>query len=223
MNGKKRISIGEILTIIFSILSVGGIIIQMKEPLWNTGSKCFMYVVGGDPIYKREAAEKAMNVAYTIKVSHAVSSAILLIPLVAMIIFIIAILRGNIRKSLKITYLLFAIFSGLEAAAAMFTQTAGLFQRRSRLNVTIFFITTLVMMVVMILFLLREAGRIRYMPSVSAILLFVIAGMIVSNGLIVSKEQMLRGLLYGLVSAMPAIAFYIYEIAVLRPRMRKRY
>lgn len=192
MSGKKSISIGEIVTIFFSVLGAGGFLIQMKEPLWNTGAKCFMYVVGGDPIFKKGLVKDAVEVAHTIKIAHAVSSAILMIPLIAMIIFIVAIIRGNIRKTLKITYLLFAVFSGLEAAAAMFTQTAGLFQRSSRLNVTIFFITTLVMMVVMVLFLLRESGRIRYMPSVSAILLFVIAGMIVSNGLIVNKEEILN-------------------------------
>lgn len=155
-----------------------------------------------------------------------IARAIILVNMLGMFIFAVAVYRGNIKGRLHISYFIMMLYTVamLVFAIAPRQYQVALENERLEMNSLLYLVTMLLLMFVFAVFILREKGAIRLMPKFSSVMLLVVIGQFVTNGLFINKGELISGpiyLLFGLIAAMPYIAIFVFEQFILEPTMIK--
>lgn len=207
---KKR----ELIVLILCMLSELGMCAQILKPNWCTGTSFIMFLVGGNQL--------SVNVdAY--HVSHIITAVIVAIAMLGMILFAVSVARGNAKGRLELSYFIILIHHIILLVSAVAIQKVWVFSNKSdtKLNVTIFFVSELFMVVMMAMYVLREHGRIRLIPNISAVLLMVTFGQFIANGMLVDALSTKRAIIYGIIAALPTFTIFVFEKFILEPTMRR--
>ena len=206
---KKRIFI----VLALSFLSVIGLALQALKPNWCTGTSYIMYITGGNQLESLRSAYQASRITAAIVVG---------ICIIGMLIFALSVYRGNLKGRLKIAYVILLIHTVIMIIASIAVQSLWAFNNEdSKINVSVYFISMLTAGVTLAIFVLREHGGIRLIPNFSAVMLLVAFGQFVSNGLFVDSISKAKGLLYGVISALPYFTIFVFEKFVLEDTVKR--
>ena len=151
--------------------------------------------------------------------------AILLINMAGLALFALSVWRGNVKGRLHQSYFIMLSYSVIMFLAAVvpkqFRNTIN--NDSLELNALVYLLTTIMTVIVFALFILREKGAIRHISKMSTLMLFVIIGQIVTNGLFVNGSVIISHPIYfvlGIMSAMPYISVFVFEYFILEPTMK---
>ncbi len=151
--------------------------------------------------------------------------AILLINMAGLALFALSVWRGNVKGRLHQSYFIMLLYSVIMFLAAVvpkqFRNTIN--NDSLELNALVYLLTTIMTVIVFALFILREKGAIRHISKMSTLMLFVIIGQIVTNGLFVNGSVIISHPIYfvlGIMSAMPYISVFVFEYFILEPTMK---
>lgn len=158
--------------------------------------------------------------------SFLVARAIILINMFGMLVFAISVFRGNVKGRLNTSYLIMLVYAIAMLVFAIVPRqyTTALAKSELEMNALLYLVTMILAVLVFTVFILREKGAIRLIPKFSSVMLLVIIGQFVTNGLFIDKGELISGatyLLFGLIAALPYIAVFVFEKFVLEPTMIK--
>lgn len=96
--------------------------------------------------------------------------------MLGMLIFAVAVFRGNIKGRLHVSYILMMLYSAIMFIMAILPRQyqIGLANEKIEMNTLIYFIAMILTVLVFTVFILREKGRIRVIPKFSSVMLLVI-------------------------------------------------
>lgn len=156
--------------------------------------------------------------------NYTVARAVLLIKILGILVFAISVFRGNARGRLHRAYFIIGIHAAIMIILAITSNQykSTLANDMLAMNTWLYFGTLLLLIIILVVYVLREKGGVRLIPNFSALLLLVIIGQFVTNGLFVNKGALISGptyLLFGIIAAMPYVAIYVFEKFVLEPIM----
>lgn len=208
----------EVIVLILCALGVGGLGFQAKEPTLCTGTSYIMWIVGGNQLNHN---------ADTRHVAHIIVGVVCVIAIAALILLAVDLFGGKSKGLLKVSYFLFLIYHIIMIASCVVVfRVTDLGNKASdKLNISIFFVSELIMVIMLAVYLLRELGTIRVIPNLSAVLLVVVAGQLLANGVLIdahSPVAVAKGLFYGLCASMPIIAMFVFEKFILEASIRRR-
>lgn len=155
---------------------------------------------------------------------YTIAKVVLLINMFGTLLFAISVFRGNIKGRLHKSYFIMAIYSMIMIILAITSRQykSGLSNETLEMNTWLYFATLLLSIIVFAVFVLREKGGIRLIPKFSSVMLLVIIGQFVTNGLFINKGELLSGmsyLMFGAIATLPYVAIYFFEKFVLEPTM----
>ena len=158
--------------------------------------------------------------------SYTIARAIILINMFGMLIFAISVFMGNIKGGLHISYFIMMIYAVVMIVMAIAPRQyqVALKNERLEMNSLVYLVTMILVILVFAVFILREKGGIRVIPKFSSVMLLVVVGQFVTNGLFIEKGIMISGsiyLLFGLIAALPYIAIFVFEQFILEPTMMR--
>ena len=156
--------------------------------------------------------------------SFTVARVLILLAIAGMTVFSISVYRGNLKGRLHISYfimIIYSVFMILFSTAPMQFK-ATLENDKIELNALVYLITTIFAIIVFTLFILREKGGISSIPKMSSLMLLVIVGQFVTNGVFVNSGSIIshpRELVYGVISVLPYLTIFLFEYFILEPTM----
>ncbi len=208
MDKVKRISI-----IVMCILSQLAILVQMWKVNYFIGPSCLMKMVGGEKLGDHSVYLK----------SHIITAVVMGIQLLGMLVFLISFIRQNRKGRLKISYIILLLHSGIMAFIAMaFQRTWKIPERNLKLNITVYFLSMLIIIAVMVVFIMREQMGARYGFIFSPVLLLAMVGLLSTNGLFgFSGISRIKGIVTGVTAILPYLTIFVFEKLVLEPAMKK--
>lgn len=207
----------EYFVLALSVLSIIGMVCQMLKPHWCTGTASIMYIVGGNQLDKN-------NMAY--RAAHITAAVVVAIGILGMVLFAISVYRGNVKGRLSTSYAILLLHALIMALASIAIQRLWTFNNESaKLNITIFFLSTLILILLLAVYIIREHGGMRMIPNLSALMLLVTFGRFIGNGLVLgdfsSAILVFRWILYGTISALPYFTIFVFEKFVLEQSMKR--
>lgn len=196
----------EIIVLILCVLSELGLAFQLKQP--------------------QHFASSAIIIAGTNDTEWIIARILILISMLGIAVFTTSVWRGNIKGRLHIAYFIMLIQAAIMFILPMLSGRINSFMQseKVKLNTGIYIITMILAVLVLALFILREKGAMRVMPKLSTLMLLVVIGQFVTNGVFaktVVAEPTAYMLAYGLLSALPYVAIFVFEYFVVEPTMRK--
>lgn len=196
----------EIIVLILCALSELGLAFQLKQP--------------------QHFASSSIIIAGTNDVAWIIARILVLLSMIGVAIFALSVWRGNIKGRLHISYAVMLIQAAIMFVLPMLSGRINSFMHseKVKLNTGLYIITMILAVLVFALFILREKGAMRVMPKLSTLMLLVVVGQFVTNGVFaksVVAEPTPYMLAYGLISALPYIAIFIFEYFVVEPTMSK--
>ncbi len=206
--------IRAIMVYVFVVLAEGGLIYMAKEPTKCTGTYFIMLITGGNQINK---VERVRHLA------HITVGVICLLACIGLILMAVDLIGGKSKGLLKFAYMFMAVYNLIQVVVCIyvFTATSLLKTSTQKANLLVFFISQCILLIMMFLYILRELGLMRYIDKLSAVLLLAIIGQIVSNGLLLRGSNVPRTLAYGLITALPTLAIFVFEAFVLEASIRR--
>lgn len=155
-----------------------------------------------------------------------VARLIVLIKMAGMAVFAIAVHRGNMKGRLHISYIILLVYSFVMVAASILPRQymSAVHNEKIEMNALIYLITMILAIIVFTIFIFREKGAIRIVPRISSIMLMVVIGQFVTNGVFINNGSIVSGvhyLLFGLASAFPYFTIFLFEYFILEPTMLK--
>ena len=203
-----------IIVYFFVLLAEGGLIYMAKEPTACTGTSYIMWLAGGSKLDKVERVRQ---------LAHLSAGVICLLACIGLLLLAIDLFGGKSKGLLKFAYLFMAVYSLLQIAVCimLWTTTNRIDTIERRTNLIVFLVAHCIMVGVMALYILREMGLIRFIDKLSAVLLLVIVGQVVTNGLLMPHSKIVWSLLYGFITALPTIAIFVFEAFILEASIRR--
>lgn len=158
--------------------------------------------------------------------NYTIARIVLLVNMLGILVFAVSVFIGNIKGGLHRSYFIMLLYAAamIVLAIAPHQYQNALAKNELEMNSLLYLITMLLSILVFAVFILREKGGIRLIPKFSSVMLLVIIGQFVTNGLFVNKGELISGpiyLLFGAVATLPYVAVYVFEKFVLEPTMMK--
>ena len=155
-----------------------------------------------------------------------IARVLILVNMLGIIVFALSVLDGNIKGRLHMSYYIMLIYAVVMIIASVVPRQLQVTMHNEKLemNALIYIITLVLTVFILALFIIREKGGMRTISKLSSLLLLVIIGQFVTNGLFINHGDIISGpvyLLFGVISAMPYIAVFAFENLVLEPTMLK--
>ena len=196
------------------ILAEGGLVYMAKEPTKCTGTYFIMLITGGNQLDK---VERVRHLA------HITVGVICLLACIGLALMAVDLIGGKSKGLLKFAYMFMAVYHLIQVTVCIFVLAATEYIQTSsqRANIWVYFASEIILMIVMFLYILRELGLIRYIDKLSAVLLLAVVGQLVSNGLLLRGANPVRSLAYGLITALPTLAIFVFEAFVLEASIRR--
>lgn len=196
----------EVIVLILCALSLLGLAFQLKQP--------------------QHFASSAIIIAGTNDSAWIIARVLVLMSIIGVVIFALSVIRGNIKGKLHVSYFIMLIQAAIMFALPLLSGRLSDFMQseKIKLNTGIYIITMIMAVLVFALFILREKGAMRVMPKLSTLMLLVVIGQFVTNGIfakIVVAEPTPYMLAYGFISALPYIAIFVFEYFVVEPTMSR--
>ena len=203
-----------IVVYLFVLLAEGGLVYMAKEPTVCTGTSYIMWLAGGS---KLETVPRVRQLA------HLSAGVICLLACIGLLLLAIDLFGGKSKGLLKFAYLFMAVYSLLQIAVCimLWTTTGRINTIERRTNLIVFLVAHCIMVAVLLLYILRELGLMRFIDKLSAVLLLVVIGQVVTNGLLMPHSNVGWSLLYGLITALPTIAIFVFEAFILEASIRR--
>lgn len=159
-------------------------------------------------------------------VSWTIPRAIVLIAMVAMFLFAVSLIRGNRNGLLHISYAVLLLYFivvlvVLLAQREQFKETLN--NQYLHTNLIVYIVTSIIAILTLLLFILREKGGIQLIPKMSSLLLLVLLGQFVTHGFVVGGGSIYISkisLFCGLCSVIPYFTIYIFEKTILEPTVK---
>ncbi len=194
------------------LFAEGGLIFQAKEPTKCTGTIYIMLITGGNQLNK---VEKVRQLA------HVTVGVICLIACIGLLLMAIDLIGGKSKGLLKFAYIFMGVYYAIQIAACIMIYTMTGFIRSSAqtANLFIYLVSEIILFALMFIWTLRELGLIRVIDKLSTVLLLAIIGQIVSNGFLAKLEP--KMLVFGLITALPTIAIFVFEAFILEASIRR--
>lgn len=203
----------RILIIVMCILSELSILTQMWKVNYFTGTSCLMKMAAGEKLGVHSIYFKA----------HIVTAVVMSLELIGMLIFFISFLRNNRKGRLKTSYIVLLLHTGIMALTSMMFQRAyKVNDSNLKLNITIYFLSMLILGAVLVVFIMREQMGAHYGFIFSPVLLLVMVGLFSTNGLFgLDGMSKTKGILAGILVIIPYLTIFVFEKIVLEPAMKK--
>ncbi len=191
-----------------------GLIYMAKEPTKCNGTFFIMLITGGNQLNR---VERVRHLA------HITAGVVCLLACIGLLLMAIDLFGGKSKGLLKFAYIFMAVYNLIQVAVCIyiFAGTDLLQSSTQKANVLIYFIAQCILLIVMFLYILRELGLMRFLDKLSAVLLLAIIGQIVSNGLLLRGSNISHSLAFGLITALPTIAIFIFEAFILEASIRR--
>lgn len=196
----------EIMIVVLCVLSELGLFYQFYRPIY---------------FLETDIIEKGT-------VSWTIPRAIVLIAMAAMFLFTISFISKNVKRLLAISYAVLLLYF-VVVLLIIFSQEKQFNQTLSNkyldTNLVVYIVTSIVAIVTLLLFILREMGGIRVIPKMSSLLLLVMFGQFVTHGLVMGGGNIYiskNSLLCSVCSVMPYFTIYIFEKSILEPSITRR-
>ncbi len=206
--------IRAIIVYIFVAIAECGLIYMAKEPTRCTGTFFVMLITGGNQLDK---VERVRHLA------HITVGVICLLACIGLLLMAIDLIGGRSKGLLKFAYMFIAVYTLIQVTVCIYVFAATEFLQTStqKANLLVYFISQCILLIVMFLYILRELGLMRFIDKMSAILLIVIIGQVVSNGLLLRGSNW-HSLVYGLITALPTLAIFVFEAFILEASIRRQ-
>lgn len=203
-----------VIVYIIVLLAEGSLFYMAKEPTLCTGTNYIMWLAGGA---KLEKVERVRQLA------HLSAGVICLLACIGLLLMAIDLFGGKSKGLLKFAYLFMAVYSLLQIAVCimLWTTTNRIDTIERRTNLIVYLVSQVIMLFVLSLYILRELGLIRFFDKLSTVLLLVVIGQFVTNGFLMPNSKISWSLLYGLMSALPTIAIFVFEALILEASIRR--
>ncbi|MCR5736255.1 MAG: hypothetical protein K6G64_01230 [Eubacterium sp.] len=203
----------RILIIVMCILSELSILLQMWKVNYFTGTSCLMKMAAGEKLGTHSVYFK----------SHIVTAVVMSLEFLAMLIFFISFLRNNRKGRLKTSYIVLLLHTGIMAFTSMMFQRAYKVENSNlKLNITVYFLSMLILGAVLVVFIMREQMGAHYGFVFSPVLLLVMVGLFSTNGLFgMNGMSRVTGILTGGTVILPYLTIFTFEKIVLEPSMKK--
>ena len=198
----------------FVLLGEGSLVYMAKEPTRCTGTIYIMKITGGNQL---EKVDRVRHLA------HITVGVICLLACIGLLLMAIDLIGGKSKGLLKFAYLFMAVYNLIQVAVCIyiFASTDFIQSSTQKANLLVYFISQVILLIVMCLYILRELGLMRFLDKLSAVLILAIIGQIVSNGLLLRGSDIKYSLLYGLITALPTLAIFVFEAFVLEASIRR--
>jgi len=198
----------------FVLLGEAALIFMAKEPTTCTGTIYIMKITGGDQLDKVEKVRQ---------LSHITVGVICLLACIGLLLMAIDLIGGKSKGLLKFAYLFMAVYNLIQVVACIyiFASTDLIRSSTQKANCLVYFISQVILLIVMCLYILRELGLMRFLDKLSTVLLLAIVGQIVSNGLLLRGSNIKESLIYGCITALPTLAIFVFEAFVLEASIRR--
>ncbi len=205
--------IRAIIVYILVILAEAGLVFQAKEPTKCTGTIYIMLITGGNQLNK---VDRLRHIA------HITVGGICLIACVGLLLLAIDLFGGRSKGLLKYAYILMGIYNAIQVAACIliYSLTGYVRSNAEKTNLLVYFISQIILLIMMFILTLRELGLVRIIDKLSTVFLLAIIGQIVSNGFF-AMETPKESLIYGLVTALPTLAIFVFEAFILEASIRR--
>ena len=199
----------------FVLLAEGGLVFMAKEPTKCTGTFFIMLITGGNQLNK---VERVRHLA------HLTVGVICFIACVGLLLMAIDLIGGRSKGLLKFAYMFMAVYNLIQVAVCIYVFAATDYLKSStqKANVLVYSISQAILLIMMFLFILRELGLIRFIDKLSAVLLLAVVGQIASNGLLLRGSNIKESLFYGLITALPTLAIFVFEAFILEASIRRQ-
>ena len=215
--------IRAIFVYIFIVLAEAGLIYQAKEPIYCTGTIFIMKLTGGNQLEKSE---------YIRQMSHVIVGVVCLVACIGLLLMAIDLFGGRSKGLLKDSYILMAVYHAIQVGCCILIYTLGNYynnvgqkgdRRAQQTNMLLYFISQIIMLIILFVLILRELGLIRVINKLSAVLILVMLGQILSNGLLIDGIYPKWFCLFnGVVTALPTLAIFIFEAFIVEASVRKQ-
>ena len=196
----------------FVIIAECGLAYMAKEPTRCTGTYFVMLITGGNQLDK---VDRVRHLA------HLTVGVICLIACIGLLLMAIDLIGGKSKGLLKFAYIFMAVYNFIQVTVCIYVWAATPLLKTStqKANLLVYFISQCILLVVMFLYILRELGLMRFLDKLSAVLLLAIVGQVVSNGLLL-RGSTWHAAIYGLITALPTLAIFVFEAFVLEASIR---
>jgi hypothetical protein len=156
--------------------------------------------------------------------SYTIARAIILVNMLGMAIFIASVYRGNIQGRLHVSYGIMLCYAVLMIVLSIAPKQymSAVNNSKIEMNSLVYLVTMILEILIFTLFILREKGAISIIPKMSSLMLLVILGQFVTNGLFIYEGAIVSHpayLIFGLMSALPYITIFLFEFFILEPTM----
>lgn len=150
--------------------------------------------------------------------------AFIIVQMAGMALFGLSVYRGNIKGRLHVSYFIMLCYAALMIIATIVPDKymSAVNNKAIEMNALVYLITMILAIIIFALFILREKGGIRTVPKLSSIMLLVIIGQFITNGVFINDGGIASGpiyLIFGIMSAMPYITVFLFERFILEPTM----
>ena len=198
----------------FVLLAECGLIYMAKEPTRCTGTYFVMLITGGNQLDK---VERVRHLA------HLTVGIICLLACIGLLLMAVDLIGGKSKGLLKFAYMFMAVYTLIQVTVCIYVLVGTRYLQTStqKANLLVYFISQCILLVVLFLYILRELGLMRFIDKMSAILLIVIICQIVSNGLLLRNSHWIS-LVYGLITALPTLAIFVFEAFILEASIRRQ-
>lgn len=158
--------------------------------------------------------------------SFMVARLLVLIKMLGIFVFAIAVHRGNRSGRLSVSYIIMLVYSILMVVVALLPRQymSAVRNEKIELNSLVYLITMLLALIMFAIFIFREKGAIRIIPKISSIMLLVVIGQFVTNGIFIDNGSIVtgvHGIIFGLASALPYLIIFLFENFILEYTMLK--
>lgn len=196
----------EIIVLILCVLSELGLAFQLKQP--------------------QHFASSAIIIAGTNDTAWIIARTLVALSMIGIAVFALSVWRGNVKGKLHISYFIMLIQAAIMFILPMLSGkiTSLMQSEKVKLNTGIYILTMIMAVLVLTLFILREKGAMRVMPKLSTLMLLVVIGQFVTNGIFaksVIAEPTLYMLAYGAMSTLPYVSIFVFEYFVVEPTMSR--
>ena len=195
----------EIIVFVLCLLSELGLFYQFYRPI---------YFIETDIIEKGT-------------VSWTVPRAICLVSMLAIFLFALSVLIGNVKGILNISYAILMLYFAI-VLMVMLSQKEALNEALNgkyiKMNIVVYVITAIVAILSLLLFILRRTGIVGLVPGMSSLMLLVVVGQFVTHGLFMGDGKVLLGyrtILCAFSSALPYFTIFIFERMVIEAEERQ--
>lgn len=158
-------------------------------------------------------------------VSWTIPRIICMIPMIAIGIFAMAVIKGNANGMLHISYAVMTLY--LMIMLGMMFAQRGVFIETFEIvemNIIVYIVGAVLGILTLLLFIFREKGAIRFIPNMSSLLLLVILAQFISHffALADGKAYMSRlSFVCSVCAAMPYVAIYLFEKIMVEPTIKQ--